>query len=293
MSVAEVLRVGLAEAERSGKKEVELDHLSDAEAAELADETLAFLRSRPGRPSSITGWTLVAASKAGVLPWWMEQAGLTKESQRRWLRPLQRQILDLLDEQGLIVKPAKQGASINVSPVAEPTSEELPEEAVGAAAAEAVGAWILRADPGVWDLGRFVGDGHQALTAWAVEDNDRSARMSHGQRVFLWAGGDGTTILPGVWGVGWTVGPCQWGAADSAYWIDPAVAGGPMLFADVDIQLLASPVPSQLVTDDPRLAAIEVLREPFGTNPGELTPDEAEAMLALVGFDPAPPAEKD
>jgi hypothetical protein len=291
VGVADVLRAGLAEAERSGKREVELDHLSEDEAAELADETLGFLRSRPGRPSSISGWTLVAASKAGVLPWWAEQAALTKESQRRRLRPLQRQIFDRLDEQGLIVKPAKQGASINVSPVPEPTSAELPEGAAGDASPETAGAWILRADPVLWDLGRFVADGHQVVTAWAVEDNDRSARMSHGQRVFLWAGGDGTTILPGIWGVGWTVGPCQWAPADAGYWIDPAAAGQPALFADVDIQLLPSPVPSQRVMDDPRLAAIEVLREPFGTNPGELSPDEAEAMLALVGVDPAPPVE--
>ena len=161
-----------------------------------------------------------------------------------------------------------------------------PATAEAAAASEGVGAWILRLDPGVWNLTRFIADGHREVSTWAVEDNERSAAMTRGQRVFLWAGGDGTLIMPGVWGAGWVVGPCQSKSVADGYWVDPAGNSQRSLFADVSIQLLPHPVGRQQVVDDPRLAAIEVLRDPFGSNPSSLTPEEAAAMLALVGLDP-------
>ena len=158
------------------------------------------------------------------------------------------------------------------------------------AAPEAQGAWILRLDPGVWDLGRFIADGHREVSAWAVEDNDRSAAMAPGQRVFLWAGGDGTVLMAGVWGTGWVVGPCQVRSVADGYWADPAGNSHPRLFADVSVQFLPHPIGRQQVAEDPRLAAIEVLRDPFGSNPSSLTPEEAVAMLELVGVDPPQPA---
>ena len=117
--------------------------------------------------------------------WWAHEAGLTTEAQRRSLRTLRRQTYDLLDERGLIVKPVGPSAVVDVSPAGE--VEPSPAEPAAAAAADGVGAWILRLDPTVWDLGRFVADGHREVSTWAVEDNARSAAMTHGQRVFLWA----------------------------------------------------------------------------------------------------------
>ena len=86
------------------------------------------------------------------------------------------------------------------------------------------------------------------------------------------------------------MGPCQSKSVADGYWVDPAGNRQRSLFADVSIQLLAHPVALHQVVDDPRLAAIEVLRDPFGSNPSSLTPEEAAAMLALVGLDPALPA---
>ena len=212
VSISHILQSGLAEASGSGAKQVELHHLREGEADELADETLTFLRSRPGRPSSVSGWTAVSPSNAGVIAWWAREAGLTTQAQRRTLHTLRRQTFDLLDERGLIVKPVRPSAVVDVSPGPETAAEAAeaePAEAEAAAASEGLGAWILRLDPGVWDLGRFIADGHREVSAWAVEDNDRSAAMTRGQRVFLWAGGDGTVVMAGVWGAGWVVGPCQ------------------------------------------------------------------------------------
>ena len=66
MSISQILQSGLAEAKSSGAKQVELHHLPGGGADELANETLAFLRGRPGRPSSVTGWTAVSSSNAGI-----------------------------------------------------------------------------------------------------------------------------------------------------------------------------------------------------------------------------------
>ena len=288
MSISHILQSGLATARDAGAKQVELHHLPEGGDDELAKETLEFLRGRAGRPSSVSGWTALSPAKAGVMRWWAHEAGLTTEAQRRSLRTLRRQTYDLLDERGLIVKPVGPSAVVDVSPAGE--VEPSPAEPAAAAAADGVGAWILRLDPTVWDLGRFVADGHREVSTWAVEDNARSAAMTHGQRVFLWAGGEGTIIMPGVWGAGWVVGPCAPKSVADGYWVDPAGNSRRGLFADVSIQFLPNPVGQQHVVNDPRLAGIEVLRDPLGSNPGCLTPEEAAAMLALVGLDPALPA---
>jgi hypothetical protein len=290
MSVSHILKSGLAEARDSGAKQVELHHLPEGGGDELANETLAFLRGRPGRPSSLSGWTALSPAKAGLTRWWADEAGLTTDAQRRSLRTLRRQTYDLLDERGVIVKPVGPSAVVDVSPADEAAkSEPASAERAATVAGNGGDAWILRLDPTVWDLGRFIGDGHRVVTTWAVEDNVRSAAMTRGQRVFLWAGGDGTLIMRGVWGVGWVVGPCQSKSVPDGYWVDPAANSRRGLFADVSIQLLPHPTGLQQVVDDPRLAGIGILRDPFSTNPGRLTPEEAAAMLALVGVDPILP----
>ena len=152
MGVKRILRSRLAEAKGSGAKTLELEQLGEDEVEELATETLAYLRSRPGRPSSTSGWTVVAASKAGVIGWWAEEAGLTTESQRRSLRPLRRQIYDLLDERGLIVKPVGPGAVVQVSPVSDmaqvtESAEATEPQPEGAEAAEPESAKATAPNP--------------------------------------------------------------------------------------------------------------------------------------------------
>ena len=285
MSISHILRSGLAKAEGSGAKLVELHHLPEGGSDELANETLAFLRGRPGRPSSVSGWTAVSPSNTGVLSWWAREAGLTTQAQRRALRTLRNQTYDLLHERGLIAKPLAPTAAVDVSPA--PVTD--PANAGPTAASEGTGAWVLRLDPTVWDMARYIADGHRDVSTWAVEDDERAATMARGQRVFLWAGGDGTLIMPGVWGAGWVVGPCHSKSVADGYWVDPAGNSQPRLFADVSIQFLPHPVGIDEVTTESRLTAIEVLRDPLGSNPSSLTPDESAALVALLGLDPALP----
>src|SRR5262245_23845389 len=101
MSVAEILRAGLAEAERSGGKRVDLRHLDESQVEGLANATLAYLQSRPGRPGSRSGWTVVSPARAAVMPWWAGQAGLATATERSRLRQLRSQVYELLQERGL------------------------------------------------------------------------------------------------------------------------------------------------------------------------------------------------
>src|SRR6188768_3926337 len=67
--VVEGLREGLAAAKREGATSVRAKHLSPELLEGLAATTLAHLRSRPGKPSPVEGWTIVTTHSAGVLSW--------------------------------------------------------------------------------------------------------------------------------------------------------------------------------------------------------------------------------
>jgi len=75
VSVAEIVREGLAAADQLGVFQVRARQLSEDHVEELAQATLAHLRSRNSSPSLMPGWAKVSAGVAGVLPWWAELAG--------------------------------------------------------------------------------------------------------------------------------------------------------------------------------------------------------------------------
>jgi hypothetical protein len=117
MSLEQILAEARNAAASAGRKTARLSDLSEADRVTLADATLAFLRSRPGKPSTRPGWIEVSAGSAGVMPWWAEALDepLYDEAVKR-LRPLRRDIYDLLeDDYELIQKAPGQGSSVHVS----------------------------------------------------------------------------------------------------------------------------------------------------------------------------------
>ena len=117
MSLEQILTEARNAAVSAGRKTARLSDLSDTHRIELAEATLEFLRSRPGKPSTRPAWTEVSAGSAGVMPWWADALGepLYDEAVKR-LRPLRREIYDLLeDEYELIQKAPGQGSSVHVS----------------------------------------------------------------------------------------------------------------------------------------------------------------------------------
>lgn len=293
MSVPEIIRSARLKAERTGSSRVALKHLPPEQIEELANATLDWLRLRPAKPSpDHPGWIQVSASQSAVLSMWVADQNLSDEEQK-CLRPLRREIYDLLDERGLIEKPPGQGTSVQVSPAdGQLASPRLVTR-------ENLGAWMVKCNPKVWDLQGFLDADWAFIENWSVQENYRSSLMAPGDLVFFWVTGpDRQALTPGIWGVGHVVAPCDWllhqaddgdEPADDGYWLDQDAEQRATYFVPVDIPLLDEPIPRAKILADPRLANLEILRSPQMGNPQYVAPAEAQALLELVGGAPEVP----
>jgi hypothetical protein len=146
-----------------------------------------------------------------------------------------------------------------------------------------LGAWLLKANPAVWDLGGFLAAGERRLTSWAVRPGYRSALMRPGDRVLFWVSGDGRSgFARGVWGLGVVTAPAEsWQDAERGFWTDEGSRQGVRARVEVDVELLEEPVPvTELraagVTD------LEVQRQPFGPNPSFVSTAQLERLADLL-----------
>jgi len=142
-----------------------------------------------------------------------------------------------------------------------------------------LGAWLLKANPALWDLSGFLRAGENRITSWAVRPGYRSRLMAPGDRVLFWVSGDGSSGLArGVWGDGQVVAPAEdWVDAERGPWRDDSARAAVRARVQVDITFLEEPV----TADELRargLADLEVLRMPQGANPSWLS----RAQLAVL-----------
>lgn len=114
--VASILRSAQRRADAEGSAYVKGAHLDREQLDRLAYSTLAFLRTRPASASTSPGWTQIAASQLGVLPWWAELLGLDSHEERRRFRPLRTLMFDRLEELGHVSKPPGTGKSLHLAP---------------------------------------------------------------------------------------------------------------------------------------------------------------------------------
>ena len=152
-----------------------------------------------------------------------------------------------------------------------------------------LGAWLLKANPAVWDLRGFLDSGERRLTSWAVQPGYRSALMRPGDRVLFWVSGDGRSgFARGVWGLGTVIAPAEpWQDAEPGFWTDQGSRHGVRARVEVDIALLADPVPATEL----RAAGIgdlEVQRQPFGANPSFVSAAQLEQLSDLLPPWPVP-----
>ena len=277
--VVKALRAGLGAARSEGRSLVAAEHLAPDQLQSLIAATLEHLRSRPGKPSTIDGWSQVSARDAAVLRWWSEVAGLT-ERERRRLAPLRKEVYDDLAERRLIVKGEGGSTSIHVSPAV-----AAPEVAAPAAPAiiegDPAGAWVLKLSPYVYDVNRVFFAPDRRVRVWSVEDHERSVAMRNGDAVYLWMGEGDSLRAPGAaCPVTWPT-PQTPGVADDG-WLSPEAAGRASVFALVDIALLDVPVRREVFLADARLAGAEVISDPIAPNPCVLTGSEAAALAEYL-----------
>jgi hypothetical protein len=123
--VALILQAARQRADAAGSAYVKGAHLDAEQLDQLAYATLAFLRTRPASPSTTPGWTQIAASQLGVLPWWSELLGLTTHEERRRFRPLRTLMFDRLEELGHVAKPPGTGKSLHLAPEGDTFSHKM------------------------------------------------------------------------------------------------------------------------------------------------------------------------
>lgn len=280
LGVAEIVRAGLETAEAEGDDRVLVRHLTEVELDDLVVAAVDHLRSvAPGRPSPKT-WRVVPDARTVLLTWLAGAARLVSQAERARLRRLGTDLLEELRSRELI-RDAEQPGAVALAPDTglEPTSGRVVNETT-------LGAWLLKLNPRVWDLDRWVNDGARPITRWAVQDNYRSAMMAPGQAVALWVGGTSRVHPAGVLGIGTVTGPCvpsteEQGAAEQGYWLNRRAARQTRLLAQVDVPLWSTPVHAHVCRTHPALKDLEVLRQANGSNPTFLTPDQLAAVQEL------------
>ena len=123
-----------------------------------------------------------------------------------------------------------------------------------------LGAWVIKGNADTTDLvARFARDPH--IREWCVRPGYRARLMKAGQVVIFWASGNHGRLNYGVWGIGQLTGPATAKCADEP-WSVP-----------MDLRILPAHqrVRREQVRADPRLADIEVLRQPQAATPSFLT----------------------
>ncbi len=146
-----------------------------------------------------------------------------------------------------------------------------------------LGAWLLKANPAVWDLAAFLRTGDGTIGSWAVRPGYRSRLMAAGDAVVFWVSGPvGGRFGRGIWGSGEVTGPVRDVVEESPHWIDSSGPERVRCAVDVEIRLTDEPVlVADLLThgvDD-----LEVQRAPWGPNPSWLTRDQWKRVRALLG----------
>lgn len=148
---------------------------------------------------------------------------------------------------------------------------------------EVLGAWLLKANPAVWDLPRFLADGETRLTSWSVRPGYRSALMRRGDRVLFWLSGPGRgRLVRGIWGLGHVVGDAEpWSDAEPGWWLDHGARESLRSRVPVDVVLLDPPVP---VTEIRRAGVLdlEVQRVPMMSNPSWVSKTQLGALGAVL-----------
>lgn len=148
-----------------------------------------------------------------------------------------------------------------------------------------VAAWMLKANPEVWDVEAALRDGRD-LDTWRLAPSYRVELVAPGHPCVLWVTGTGAAAArAGVRALGVvTTDPYpDVGDPDDPAWGDPAAARVVRPYVGVHLEVLAEPLSRAEVRADPRLADLEVLRRPRMGSPLAVRADELAAMQESVG----------
>lgn len=148
-----------------------------------------------------------------------------------------------------------------------------------------VGAWLLKANPQVWDvIGALErGDG---LDRWRLAWSYRVDLVDVGHPCVLWVTGAATAAhSAGIWATG-TVTSCPEARADDPTdpgWRDGAGRLDTRPYVAVQLRVLPAVLARRELAADPRFAGSEIFRSPRMGSPLALTPSEWAVVRSMVG----------
>jgi hypothetical protein len=147
----------------------------------------------------------------------------------------------------------------------------------------AVAAWVLKANPAVWDIGAHLAAG-APVDRWRLAPSYRCGLVDVGHPVLLWVTRGDPGLAPGFRAVGEVTAPAEddVGDPDDPLWREEGARRQVRPYVGVRLRVLPAPIGIDEVRADPSLAAMELLRAPRMGSPLHLTPDELEALRSLL-----------
>lgn len=147
-----------------------------------------------------------------------------------------------------------------------------------------VGAWVLKANPAVWDVGAFLRS-REPLHDWRLAPSYRVDLVAPGHPVVLWVTRGDARYRAGVWGIGRVTGAprADVGEPEDHLWRDLAARDQVRPYVPVDLEVLDEPVALEHLREDPRFDGAEIVRAPRVASPGALTPAQWSAVRDLAG----------
>jgi EVE domain len=146
-----------------------------------------------------------------------------------------------------------------------------------------LGAWLLKANPTLWDISGFLQSGENRIRSWAVQPGYRSRLMAPGDRVLFWISGDGRSGLArGIWGDGEVIAAAEdWVDAAPGFWRDDTARAAVRARVQVSITFLTEPVTAEELRAR-GLTDLEVLRIPQGANPSWVSRSQLAVLDELL-----------
>lgn len=142
---------------------------------------------------------------------------------------------------------------------------------------------MFKAKPEIWDIGTALRDGVE-LDWWRMAPSYRAELVKVGHPCVLWVTRGDPRVRSGIWAVGHIDGEVFEDVGDpkDELWRDAAAQRQLRPRVPIRLEVLAEPIPREVIAGDPRLSAIEILRVPRIGNPASLTPSEWLALQDLL-----------
>jgi hypothetical protein len=148
-----------------------------------------------------------------------------------------------------------------------------------------VGAWVLKANPALWDIGTAVAEGIE-LDWWRLAPTYRVGLVEVGHPCVMWITRGDDRVASGIWAVGEVTGEPfdDVGDPDDPLWRDRTAQRQLRPRLPVDLRVLDEPLLREEIALHPVLGLTEMLRVPRIGNPAVLTPPEWAAFQRLTGW---------